>query len=176
VHTAGLGSVFQESPLRAALGDEYAHAWLQHQHTAPAKLTEIIVGQADGNPYCMEELVRRLIDHRAIVVDEPRWTVRADRLDRVRLRGTLVALLLAWLDALPAGCRMECSRLAVRCHGRVPEACAGTLKPRPSYSAANAASQAASRQSRPTSNERLSTSMNPSSAATQESFIATGAR
>lgn len=158
------------------MGDELAHAWLQYLHTVPAKLTEFIVGQADGNPYCTEELMRRLIDHSAIVVNEPRWTVPADRLDRVRPRGTLVNLLQARLDALPAGCRMVCSCLAVQCHGRVPEACAGTVKLLPSYSAANAASHAASRKSRPTSNERLSMSMNPSSAATQESFFATGAR
>jgi hypothetical protein len=42
---------------------------------------ELIVGRAEGNPYYMEELVRRLIDDGVIVVGEPHWTVQTDRLD-----------------------------------------------------------------------------------------------
>lgn len=89
------------SPLPAAQSDELAQALLQRLDVVPAKLSEMVVGQAEGNPYYMEELVRRLIDDGVIVVGEPHWTVLEDRLDQARLPGTLVGLLQARLDALP---------------------------------------------------------------------------
>ena len=72
---------------------------------------EVIVDRAEGNPYYMEELVRRLIEDGVIVVGEPHWTVHEERLDAVRLPGTLVGLLQARLDALPADQR-QAARLA----------------------------------------------------------------
>jgi len=90
------------SPLAAAQSDLLVQALLQRIGAVPPRLIELIVGQAEGNPYYMEELVRRLIDDRIIVVGEPHWTVQVDRLQTVRLPGTLVGLLQARLDALPA--------------------------------------------------------------------------
>jgi len=104
------------SPLGAAQSDELARALLQRMDAVPAKLTELIVGQAEGNPYYMEELVRRLIDDGVIVVDKLTWTVQVDRLDKVRLPGTLVGLLQARLDALPAGERMAARQASVIGH------------------------------------------------------------
>jgi hypothetical protein len=73
---------------------------------------ELIVGRAEGNPYYMEELVRRLIDDGVIDVGEPHWTVQTDRLDTLRLPSTLVGLLQARLDALPASERQPPARPA----------------------------------------------------------------
>ena len=86
-------------------------ALLQRMDEVPTKLTELVVGQAEGNPYYMEELVRRLVDDGVIAVDSsvdsthdvPRWTLREERLQNLRLPTTLVGLLQARLDALPAG-------------------------------------------------------------------------
>jgi len=102
-------TIVRLSPLAAAHSDELAQALLRRLDTVPPKLSELIVGRAEGNPYYMEELVRRLVDDGVIVVGEPHWTVQTERLQNLRLPGTLVGLLQARLDALPAG-----ERLAVR--------------------------------------------------------------
>ena len=104
------------SPLAAAHSDELAQALLQHVGEMPPGLIELIVGQAEGNPYYMEELVRRLIDDGVIAVDGPHWTVQVDRLHKVRLPGTLVGLLQARLDALPAGERQAARQASVIGH------------------------------------------------------------
>ena len=104
-------TIVQLAPLPAAQSDELARALLQRVDDVPARLTELIAGRAEGNPYYMEELVRRLIDDGVIVVGEPRWTVHENRLHAVRLPGTLVGLLQTRLDALPAAQR-HAARLA----------------------------------------------------------------
>lgn len=98
-------------PLAAAQGDELAQALLQRLDVVPPRLSALIVGQAEGNPYYMEELVRRLIDDGVIDTGGPRWSVHEERLQDLRLPGTLVGLLQARLDALPAAER-QAARLA----------------------------------------------------------------
>ncbi len=102
--------------LAAAQSDELARALLQRMAEVPAQLTALIVGQAEGNPYYMEELVRRLIDDAVIMVGEPHWTTHAERLQGVRLPGTLVGLLQARLDALPAHERLAARQASVIGH------------------------------------------------------------
>ena len=115
------------SPLKAAQSDALAQALLQRIDAAPPQLTELtalIVGQAEGNPYYMEELVRRLLDDGVIVVDRaadagqagPRWTLREERLHQVRLPGTLVGLLQARLDALPTRDRLAARQASIIGH------------------------------------------------------------
>ncbi len=96
-------TLLQLSPLAAAQSDELAQALLQRIHPVPVQLSALIVGRAEGNPYYMEELVRRLVDDGVIAVGEPHWTVHLERLQTLHLPGTLVGLLQARLDALPAG-------------------------------------------------------------------------
>ena len=60
--------------------------------------------------------MRRLIDDGVIVVGKPRWTLHADRLDKLRLPGTLVGLLQARLDALPSGERAAARQASVIGH------------------------------------------------------------
>ena len=109
-------TIVQLTPLAATQSDELAQALLQRLDVVPAKLTELIVGRAEGNPYYMEELVRRLIDDGVIAVGEPHWTVQAERLQNARLPGTLVGLLQARLDALPAGERLAARQASVIGH------------------------------------------------------------
>ncbi|MBC7942377.1 MAG: AAA family ATPase, partial [Chitinophagaceae bacterium] len=104
------------TPLAAAQSDELTQALLQRIEEAPSALIDLIVGRAEGNPYYMEELVRRLIDDGVIVVGEPHWTVRTERLQTVRLPGTLVGLLQARLDALPASERLAARQASVIGH------------------------------------------------------------
>ncbi|WP_457418802.1 ATP-binding protein [Roseateles sp. P5_E7] len=109
-------TIVQLTPLAAAQSDELAQALLQRVDKVPAKLTELIVGRAEGNPYYMEELVRRLIDDEVIVTVELNWTVQTERLQNVRLPGTLVGLLQARLDALPTGERQAARQASVIGH------------------------------------------------------------
>ena len=95
-------TVLRLQPLAAAQGIELARALLQRLAEVPSQLLALITGQAEGNPYYMEELVRRLVDDGVITTDGAHWQVQADRLDSLRLPTTLVGLLQARLDALPA--------------------------------------------------------------------------
>ena len=104
-------TLVQLQPLAAAQGDELARALLHRMGDVPPRLMTLITGRAEGNPYYMEELVRRLIDDGVITIEGPDWEVQVDRLDTLRLPGTLVGLLQARLDALPAAQR-QAARLA----------------------------------------------------------------
>jgi class 3 adenylate cyclase/tetratricopeptide (TPR) repeat protein len=89
------------NPLTAAHGHALAHALLQRMADVPPLLAELVLDRAEGNPFYMEEFVRRLVDDGAIAIDGARWTARLDRLDTLRLPTTLVGLLQARLDGLP---------------------------------------------------------------------------
>jgi class 3 adenylate cyclase/tetratricopeptide (TPR) repeat protein len=104
------------APLAASQSDALVQALLQRIGSVPPKLVERIAGQAEGNPYYMEELVRRLIDDGVIAADAPQWTLHAERLDELRLPGTLVGLLQARLDALPAAERQAARQASVIGH------------------------------------------------------------
>ncbi len=103
-------------PLAAAQGDELARSLLQRMAAVPPRLMQAITGQADGNPYYMEELVRRLIDDGVITTDGPHWQLQAERLDTLPLPTTLVGLLQARLDALPAAQRQAARQASVIGH------------------------------------------------------------
>jgi len=103
-------------PLAAAQGDELARALLQRMADVPPRLMTLITGQAEGNPYYIEELVRRLIDDGVINTDSATWTVQADGLATLRLPTTLVGLLQARLDALPAAERQAARQASVIGH------------------------------------------------------------
>ena len=104
------------APLAEAQRDALAQALLQRVDPLPAALVALIVGRAEGNPYYMEELVRRLVDDGVIDATGPRWTVQPDRLHTLRLPGTLVGLLQARLDALPPGERQAARQASVIGH------------------------------------------------------------
>ena len=91
-------SLVMLSPLAAAHSDALAQALLRRLDEVPTTLTALIVDQAEGNPYDMEELVRRLVDDGIIAVDaavddspdrlserpagEPRWTPHAEAISK----------------------------------------------------------------------------------------------
>ena len=103
-------------PLPADQSNDLVHALLQRLGEVPPRLSELIVGRAEGNPYYMEELVRRLIDDGVIDATGPQWTVRLHRLETLRLPTTLVGLLQARLDALPAADRQAARQASVIGH------------------------------------------------------------
>jgi class 3 adenylate cyclase/tetratricopeptide (TPR) repeat protein len=66
----------------------------------PPSLREEMLAKAEGNPFFLEEIIRRLIDEGAIAREDDRW--RATDLARgIVLPDTVHALLAARIDALP---------------------------------------------------------------------------
>ena len=112
------------TPLDASGSDALADALLRRIHAPPARLRELLIGQAGGNPFYMEELLRMLVDDGVIVVDgragvgageeandaaqvalnalagAATWRVLPDKLRDARVPTTLVGVLQARLDAL----------------------------------------------------------------------------
>lgn len=91
-------------------GRALADALLARVQDPPQALQSLLVQRAQGNPFFMEELVRRLIADGVITTDVTNdsaddtapWQVHAERLQNLRVPDTLVGLLQARLDSFPA--------------------------------------------------------------------------
>jgi class 3 adenylate cyclase/tetratricopeptide (TPR) repeat protein len=68
----------------------------------PDQVAAEILGKAEGNPFFLEEIVRRLIEEGALVREGDRWKSTA-RLKSTPLPDSLFALLSARIDAIPEG-------------------------------------------------------------------------
>jgi class 3 adenylate cyclase/tetratricopeptide (TPR) repeat protein len=86
---------------------------LQAAPGVPSALRELVVGQAEGNPYFIEEGLRMLVDEGVIEKSAGRWVAQPDRLPEIRIPPTLEGLLLARLDSLPPRQRVLLQRAAV---------------------------------------------------------------
>lgn len=89
-------------PLDAEQGPALAAALLQHLPEPPEALRRLLVQRAEGNPFYMEELVRMLIDDGVIDASKRPWSMRPGWQDTARVPGTLVGVLQARLQTLPA--------------------------------------------------------------------------
>jgi len=70
----------------------------------PQETRNLILAKAEGNPFFVEEVIRMLIDHSAIVREDDRW-VANEKAASVEIPDTLHGLLLARIDRLPAASR-----------------------------------------------------------------------
>lgn len=104
------------APLAAADGDALATALLQRLPVVPTVLRKLLTDRAEGNPYYMEELLRRLLDDGVIRRDNAQWQFDEQRLPQLHLPTTLVGLLQARLDALPATERDGAQRASIVGH------------------------------------------------------------
>ncbi|MCD6588105.1 MAG: AAA family ATPase [Candidatus Fermentibacteraceae bacterium] len=73
---------------------------LKRVKNLPAELSELIVSNADGNPFYVEELVKMLVEDG--VISQEDWTVNVHALSREKVPSTLTGVLQARLDTLPA--------------------------------------------------------------------------
>jgi serine/threonine protein kinase/predicted ATPase len=73
---------------------------LKRARGVPPNLREMVVGDAEGNPFYVEELIKMLIDQRVIVTGAEEWSVDASRLGEVKVPPTLTGVLEARLDKL----------------------------------------------------------------------------
>jgi predicted ATPase/class 3 adenylate cyclase len=74
---------------------------LQKVQDLPARLRDLVIDSADGNPFYLEELIKMLVEDGVIVKGEPRWSIRNDLLGAVRIPPTLTGVIQARLDSLP---------------------------------------------------------------------------
>ena len=76
---------------------------LIHADQVPLRLCQMIIDNAGGNPFYIEEFINILIDDGVIRrgVGEEAWDVDLSRLESLRIPPTLTALLQARLDRLP---------------------------------------------------------------------------
>jgi len=82
------------------------------QQLAFARLRDLIVARAGGNPLFVEEIVRTLVGKGVLVREAERWTLGAS-VETVSLPPTLQGLLLSRVDKLPADTRRVLQAAAV---------------------------------------------------------------
>jgi class 3 adenylate cyclase/tetratricopeptide (TPR) repeat protein len=75
---------------------------LQNLDYLPKDLRDLIVSNAEGNPFYLEELIKMLVDGGVILKTEPRWQVQLEKLATVHVPSTLIGILQARLESLPS--------------------------------------------------------------------------
>jgi class 3 adenylate cyclase/tetratricopeptide (TPR) repeat protein len=93
---------FSSVTLRPLSDDQGAEllAGLLAEANLPTRLTEDILARAEGNPFFIEEILRRLIDEGVLVHADDRWEA-TEAAARVVLPETVQGLLAARIDTLP---------------------------------------------------------------------------
>jgi predicted ATPase/class 3 adenylate cyclase len=86
---------------------------LQKVEEVPPTLRDLVVREAEGNPFYVEELVKVLIEDGVIAKGPGRWRVKTGRLADVRVPPTLTGVLQARLDRLPVVERETLQRASV---------------------------------------------------------------
>ena len=79
----------------------------------PDALLDCVMDEAEGSPFFIEELIKMLIDDGVIETGPETWQVMLDRLAAVHVPPTLIGILQARLDGLPAAERLVLQRAAV---------------------------------------------------------------
>jgi class 3 adenylate cyclase len=86
---------------------------LQKAEQVPNPLCDLIVDQAEGNPFYIEELIKVLIEDHVIVKEKPNWRIELGRLSGMRMPSTLTSLIQARLDNLFPAERIILARASV---------------------------------------------------------------
>jgi predicted ATPase len=73
---------------------------LQRVQNVPETLSELVVRNAEGNPFYVEELIKMLVEDGVILREDPHWRVETGRLEDVHVPSTLTGVLQARLDGL----------------------------------------------------------------------------
>ena len=92
----------QLAPLSKRESRRLVEEVLQKVTDLPERLRDLIVSNAEGNPFYVEELIKLLIDDRVIVPSEVDWQVQAAQLAEVHVPTTLTGVIQARLDGLPS--------------------------------------------------------------------------
>ena len=87
-------------PLSVEQSQQLVMEVLQKAENIPDAFLKTITGQAEGNPFYVEELIRMLVDDSVIIKDEPNWRIKLDRLVDLRIPSTLTGIIQARLEGL----------------------------------------------------------------------------
>ena len=101
-----LGDTLVEIPL-APLGEGDSRRVVEHLlaiESLPARLRNMVLEKAEGNPFFLEEVVRMLIDSGMVVERGGRWVATAD-IDHLDVPATVHGLLASRIDLLPPDVR-----------------------------------------------------------------------
>ena len=88
-------------PLSRLESERMLEQVLQKVQEMPDRLRDLIVRNAEGNPFYLEELVKMLVEDGVIVTSEPTWRVHSSRLLNLNVPPTLTDVIQARLDRLP---------------------------------------------------------------------------
>ncbi len=91
----------QLTPLSKRESRQLVNEVLQKVPNLSERVSDLIISNAEGNPFYVEELVKLLIDDRVIVPGETNWQVQTAQLVEFHVPATLTSVLQARLDGLP---------------------------------------------------------------------------
>ena len=100
-HEQSYHTTLKLEPLTDMESEQLVKEILQKAPSIPISLRELVVSQAGGNPFYIEELIKMLIETGVILPGEAAWQVLQDDLVDVRVPSTLTGVLQARLDGLP---------------------------------------------------------------------------
>ncbi|MAT99936.1 MAG: hypothetical protein CL608_22580 [Anaerolineaceae bacterium] len=86
---------------------------LQKLPEIPADLSDLILQQAEGNPFYVEELIKVLIEDGVIIAGQDQWQLRRNQLTEVRVPPNITSVLQGRLDRLTNMERVTLQRAAV---------------------------------------------------------------
>ena len=111
--SAGVHTRLDLIPLGPQAGLQLAAQLLNRLPQVPPALLTRVVAATQGNPFCMEERVRLLIDLGVIQVGIGDWSVNIAKLRAAKLPKTLAGVLSARLNLLPAAERRALQQASV---------------------------------------------------------------
>lgn len=100
-------------PLSRLDSRRLADDMLQKIEAVPPELRDLVVNGSEGNPLYAEELVKMLIQSQVILTDRTPWQVDESRLAGLQVPPTLMGVLQARIDGLPAAERTALQWAAV---------------------------------------------------------------
>ncbi len=100
-------------PLSRRVNRQLVAEVLQKVLELPHAMSDLIVSNAEGNPFYVEELVKVLVEAGVIVKSEPHWRVDEQRLEDIDVPATLTGVLQARLERLPKAERILIQQASV---------------------------------------------------------------
>ena len=88
-------------PLTEEDSKKLIHGILQKVKKIPDSLRKLILKNADGNPFYIEELIHMLIEEEVIIKGDEHWWVEKSKLKNLSVPPTLTGIIQARLDKLP---------------------------------------------------------------------------
>ncbi|HNT54510.1 MAG TPA: tetratricopeptide repeat protein [Anaerolineaceae bacterium] len=89
-------------PLACDASQQLVEHILRKLEHIPDQLRDMIIQNAEGNPYYIEELVKMLVENGVIIQKGESWHLVSQRLQEQQIPSTLAGILQARLDSLPA--------------------------------------------------------------------------